>query len=172
MIYILAEPGQNLSTKIRKTELTINISAFLDQTWKMLPSEHSWYLPGFNNPWHIKGVVQFEDLPISTHKASDKGAIPPAVNIRKKKYWYVHHIWCCVIYVCYTYNIIQCIYSIYIYDMYTYKISLTQIVTQKRWKTQTFIDADGNIQVFPVLVLYPFGQEDSAFVVDSAGHLP
>ena len=84
MIYILAEPGQNLSIKIRKTELTINNSAFLDQTWKMLPSDHPWNLPGFNNPWHIKGVVQFEDLPISTHKASDKGAIPPAVNIRKR----------------------------------------------------------------------------------------
>lgn len=51
------------------------------------------------------------------------------------------------------------------------QISFTEIA-QKCWKTQTFIDPDGDIQVFPVLVLYPFGQEDSVFVVDSAGHLP
>lgn len=51
------------------------------------------------------------------------------------------------------------------------QISFTE-TAQKCWKTQTFIHPDGDIQVFPVLVLYPFGQEDSVFVVDSAGHLP
>lgn len=51
------------------------------------------------------------------------------------------------------------------------QVSFTEIA-QKCWKAQTFIDPDGDIQVFPVLVLYPFGQEDSVFVVDSAGHLP